>query len=335
VFRPFSKGFESVVSFTRNGQPVMPILPKPPVIKIQKADYGVPGDASRSRDVRSQVQAMVNGGESEFRIGKLNESGDPAYGVVKTLVVEYRADGMPFTNSVREPDSIYIGPPISQVSLVAHLRSEKDGRLSIVASEPGKYELKMANGKTQRAEISLVPPLREIVGTWDVSFPPKSGAPGKITLDRLASLSESPQAGVKYFSGTATYTKTFDWKPTAKIGNQVSEIWLDLGEVRELAQVKLNGRDLGTLWQPPFRVKITEALQAGPNALEIRVANLWRNRMIGDAALPEAQRYTWSSSAHFSPDTALPKSGLLGPVTIRTAETIPLSPANTTSPPES
>lgn len=327
VFRPPSKGFESVVSFSRNGQPVMPPLSKPPVIKIKNATFGIPGDAARTRDVRSQVQALVDGGTVDFPAGKLVESGDPAYLVIKTLVVEYTADGLSFKTSAQEPDSIYIGTPISNVRPAAQLCRERDGQLDLVASQPGKYELKMAGGKMQRAEISAVPPPQEIAGAWNVSFPPKWGAPEKITLAKLASLSESTNAGVKYFSGTATYTKTFNWKPTVGIGKQKSEIWLELGEVHALAQVKLNGHDLGTLWQPPFRVNVTEALQAGFNALEVRVANLWRNRMIGDAALPAAGRFTWSSSAQFSPDTALPKSGLLGPVLLHTAEILPLSPA--------
>ncbi len=142
-------------------------------------------------------------------------------------------------------------------------------------------------------------------------------------LDRLISLSESTNAGVKYFSGTATYTKSFDWEPADGTGREKSEIWLTLGEVHALAQVKLNGHDLGTVWQPPYRVNVTEALQTGPNTLEVRVANLWRNRMIGDAALPKSERFTWSSSVQFSPDTPLPKSGLLGPVIIHTAKIIP------------
>ena len=328
VFRPPSNGFESVASFTWNDQPVMPILPKPPVIKIKKATFGVPGDAVRTRDVRNEVQALINGGAADLQVGKLTASSDQAYGVVKTLVVEYMADGLPFTVSGQEPDVLHFGPPILAVSRVAELQSDKNGRLSIAASQPGKYELKMASGKTQRAEISAVPAAVEITGAWHVSFPPKWGAPEQLTLDKLASLSESTNAGVKYFSGTATYTKTFDWQPAAKIGKQKSEIWLELGEVQALAQVKLNGHDLGSLWQPPFRVNITDALQTGHNSLEIRVANLWRNRMIGDAALPMVERFSWSSSAQFSPDTPLPKSGLLGPVTIQTTEVMPLSQTN-------
>jgi hypothetical protein len=182
----------------------------------------------------------------------------------------------------------------------------------------------MANGKTRHAEISAVPPPQAITGAWDVSFPPKWGAPEKITVDHLVSLSESANTGVKYFSGTATYAKTFDWQPVEKIWKQKTEVWLELGDVQVTAEVKLNGHDLGALWQPPFRVNVTGALRAGTNRLEIRVANLWRNRMIGDAALPAAQRFTWSSSARFSPDEPLPKSGLLGPVTLRTMEIIPV-----------
>ena len=87
-----------------------------------------------------------------------------------------------------------------------------------------------------------------------------------------------------------------------------------------MAQVELNGHDLGILWKPPFRVNVTGALQAGTNALEIRVADLWPNRMIGDAALPVAERFTWSSYEPFTKDSPLLKSGLLGPVKLQTAE---------------
>ncbi|MEJ0091635.1 MAG: glycosylhydrolase-like jelly roll fold domain-containing protein [Limisphaerales bacterium] len=150
------------------------------------------------------------------------------------------------------------------------------------------------------------------------------GAPEQITLDHLGSLSDSTNPGVKYFSGTATYTKAFNWKPAAKTGKQKTETWLDLDDVQVMAQVKLNGHDLGTLWNPPFRLSVTSALRPGNNTLEIRVANLWPNRMIGDAALPVAERFTWSSYEPFTKDSPLPKSGLLGPVTLHSAESIEL-----------
>lgn len=324
VFRPPSKQIEPVVSFTRNSQPVMPMVAQLSLIKIMKASFGLPGDAAHTRDVSSEVQALVNGGKVDFPVGKLTAGGDPAYGVVKTLAVEFTADGQVFSNSVQEPDSIYLGPPNLPIHRT-ELRSDPAGNLSVVSSHPGKYEIKTMSSHTLGAEISDVPPLQEIVGSWDVSFPPKWGAPEKITIDTLGSLSGSTNAGVKYFSGTATYTKNFEWPTAATQGSQKLESWLELGDVQVMAQVILNGHDLGTLWEPPFRVNVTEALQTGRNTLEVRVANLWRNRMIGDAGLPAAARFTWSSSAQFSPNTALPKSGLIGPVTIHTAKIVPFS----------
>ena len=225
-------------------------------------------------------------------------------------------------------DDIQLSWLVPAASRPAEIRCDAAGRLEIVASQPGHYELTSASGRTRRAEIKNVPAPQEITGAWDVSFPPKWGAPGQITLDHLVSLSDSTNAGVKFFSGTATYAKTFDWKPAAKTGNQKSETWLDLGEVQVMAQVKLNGHALGIMWKPPFRVDVTSALQPGRNLLEIRVADLWPNRMIGDAALPAAERFTWSSYEPFTQDSPLPKSGLLGPVTIHSAEVMPLSPAN-------
>jgi hypothetical protein len=204
----------------------------------------------------------------------------------------------------------------------AEIRNRTAQRLEIVASQPGHYELTTAAGKKLRAEIENVPAPQEISGAWDVRFPPKWGAPDQITVDHLISLSDSTVAGVKYFSGTATYLKTFNWKPAAKVKKQKTETWLDLGEVQVMAQVALNGHDLGTFWRPPFRVNVTTALRSGKNTLKIRVANLWPNRMIGDAALPPGQRFTWSSYEPFTKDSPLPQSGLIGPVLLQTEKTM-------------
>jgi hypothetical protein len=326
VFRTRTNRFDSVVSFTRDDRPVQPVI-KPPAIKIQEATYGVPGDAARTRDVLNKVQALVDSGELEFPVRQLAQGDDPALGTVKTLLLKYMAEGQPFTVSGQDMDRINLKAASWLVPVAgrpAEIRCGAGGRLEIVASQPGHYALTSASGKTRRAEIKSVPAPQEIIGEWDVRFPPKWGAPEHITLDHLGSLSDSTNAGVKYFSGTATYTKTFDWKPAARTGRQKTEIWLDLGEVQVMAQVKLNRHDLGVLWKPPFRVNVTGALKTGGNTLEIRVANLWPNRMIGDAALPEAERFTWSSYEPFGKDSPLPTSGLLGPVKLQTAEIIAL-----------
>ncbi len=319
VFRPGQKQFDPVESFRRDGQPVVTVT-KSPVIRIHQATFGLPGDAARTRDVQSEVQAMADRGEVAIQVGKLVVGGDPAYGVIKTLVVEYTVDGQAFKLSGQEPNTVSLVAGIEAPARAAKVRTAPAGQLEIVASQPGHYELKTARGRTWHVEVATVPATLQLTGAWDVSFPPKWGAPDQIILDRLGSLSESTNAGVKFFSGTATYTKAFDWNPAAQTNKQKSEHWLDLGDVQVMAQVKLNGQDLGTLWKPPFRVDITTALQPGRNTLEVRVANLWPNRMIGDLALPAAERFTWSSYEPFTKDTPLPKSGLLGPVTVHSVE---------------
>ncbi|MGA2657711.1 MAG: glycosylhydrolase-like jelly roll fold domain-containing protein, partial [Verrucomicrobiota bacterium] len=100
-----------------------------------------------------------------------------------------------------------------------------------------------------------------------------------------------------------------------------SRLFLELGQVQVMAGVRLNGRDLGPVWTAPFRVEVTAALQPGPNLLEIRVANLWPNRLIGDAALPPDQRVAWTTWNPFKKDSPLLPSGLLGPVRLAAQET--------------
>ncbi len=275
--------------------------------------------------MQGKVQALADRDELSFQVAKLAEGDDPAYGIVKTLVVEYTAGDHSFTINGQDPDTVTLAAAIPAASRAAEIRRAAAGRLEMVASQPGHYELTTEKGKTFQADITSVPAPLEITGAWAVRFPRKWGAPEQITLDHLASLSDSSSPGVKYFSGTATYTKTFDWNPTSETGSNKSEVWLDLGEVQVTAEVKLNDHDLGILWKPPFRVNVSGALKPGGNKLEIRVANLWPNRMIGDAALPVAERFTWSSYEPFTKDSPLPKSGLVGPVTVQSAEIVPLS----------
>jgi len=323
IFRSKQRSFDPVVSFTRDSEPVLP-LASPLAVKIQKATYGVPGDPARTREVRAKIQAMADRGEIIFKVAKLAEGDDPAYGTVKTLKVKYTVDDQEYAVSGQDPDTIKLITAFPAANRAADVRCDSAGRLLVVASQPGRYELKTRNGKARHVDVATVPLPQEITGAWDVSFPPKWGAPEKITLDHLISLSESTNSGVKYFSGTATYLKTFEWIPASEKRNIKSEIWLDLGDVQVMARVKLNGHDLGILWKSPFQINITRALRSGKNRLEINVADLWPNRMIGDVALPVTERFTWSSYEPFTKDTPLLKSGLLGPVTIQTKEIVVL-----------
>ncbi len=151
-----------------------------------------------------------------------------------------------------------------------------------------------------------------IDGAWDVSFQSDRGAPDKVTLDKLMSWSESTDTGIKYFSGTGTYTKIVnapaDWfRPGTRL-------WFDLGDVKNLAEVVVNGKSLGVVWTIPFRVDVTDAIKPGANSVEVRVTNLWVNRLIGDQQPGVTRRYTYTTMPFYKAGSPLLPSGLLGPV---------------------
>lgn len=211
----------------------------------------------------------------------------------------------------------------------------------------GTYEIKTADGKTRTILTDAIPEKFEIKGPWELSFAPGLGAPERVVLEKLISWSKHPDEGVKYFSGSATYRKTFSFTNGTETGNKLKrQLYLDLGKVAVMATVKLNGKDLGILWKPPYRVDITDAVRAGENVLEVSVVNLMVNRMIGDELLPEDSerkddgtlkkwpqwllegkpsptgRFTFTSWRLWKKDSPLQESGLLGPVTIHTVQRI-------------
>jgi alpha-L-rhamnosidase/Glycosyl hydrolases family 2, sugar binding domain len=150
-------------------------------------------------------------------------------------------------------------------------------------------------------------------GPWNVSFQEKRGAPASVTLDKLVSWTDSADAGVKYFSGVGTYTKEFqaagDWfKPGASL-------WIDLGDVNELAEVSVNGTSLGVAWHSPYRIDVTKALKPGKNEVTIKVVNTWVNRLIGDQQ-PNATKYTFPDITPYTAESPLRPSGLIGPVVV-------------------
>jgi hypothetical protein len=155
--------------------------------------------------------------------------------------------------------------------------------------------------------------LAQLAGDWQLSFESGRGAPEQAFSTALSSWTEHDEPGIKYFSGIGTYRKTFDWDP-AHFG--VGErILLDLGRIHELAEVALNGKSVGTVWHAPFRLDVTAALEPGLNTLEIRVANLWVNRLIGDKQ-PGATPVAFTVTSTYKPDAPLRPSGLVGPVTL-------------------
>lgn len=174
-----------------------------------------------------------------------------------------------------------------------------------------------------------------ITGSWSVSFDPEWGGPENVTFKDLEDWTKRPEVGIKYYSGIAVYRKTFD-VPEHMLTDNKSGIYIDLGEVKNMARVKLNGMDLGVIWTSPWHVEITDFVKIKGNILEIEVANLWGNRLIGDDNLtydgvkdgkwPEwllkgeqrtSGRYTFTTNRYYKKDMPLQPSGLLGPVTLR------------------
>jgi hypothetical protein len=166
----------------------------------------------------------------------------------------------------------------------------------------------------------------DLAGPWAVQFDAKwfydqkSGVrsqeseaeSAKVIFDKLEDWTARPEKGIKYFSGTAVYNKVFD-ADVSRLTSHVSRLYLDLGRVKNLAEVKLNGRDLGVLWKPPFRVDVTDYVKPGTNTLEVKVTNLWPNRLIGDAGLPATNRVAVTTYNPYR-NSPLLESGLIGPV---------------------
>jgi len=228
-----------------------------------------------------------------------------------------------FNSFVMNADKINTGLPNGQ-DLSLNQKTE-----AIHCWQNGDYLLTNSKGQTKKYSIKdLADPLT-LKGDWTVKFDPKWGAPEEIKIPELISWTEHANEGVKYYSGTGTYLKTInisaDWLGQGHI------VDLDLGDVRELAEVYVNGQSAGVLWKPPFRVDITALLKAGKNELKIEVVNLWVNRLSGDMNLPDDQKFT---KTNIHSDGATPKvkaepwhiqtSGLLGPVRLIPSLIVPV-----------
>ena len=339
VFRKSSAGVDPLVSVSCDGAELMPAASRGVAkIVVQKARYGVLNDPSRTRDVTTKIQALVDGGVTSFPSADLAKGDDPAYGTLKTLAVDYRVNDQSLTATGTDTEFISLN-----ISGRAEARPFDLALAEVWQS--GDYTFKYASGKSRRLNVSL-PAAQEISGAWEVAFEPNRGGPAKVRFEQLEDWSKRPEAGIKYYSGTATYRKVFSSKPVV-FGQRY---YLDLGKVAVMAEVKLNGKDLGILWKPPYRVDVTEALRKGDNALELKVVNLWINRQIGDEQLPADSerndngtlkswpqwlqedkpsptgRFTFSSWKLWKQNDPLAESGLLGPVRLHAVKKIATKP---------
>ncbi|MBR5025217.1 MAG: hypothetical protein IKX48_09130, partial [Victivallales bacterium] len=301
---------------------------------IKKAIYAA-NDGFASKDVTAHVKSLV-ARDGTLNIIASNDilGGDPAVLHLKHLDLEYTLNGkdvkatFPENGSVQIPAGI-IGKP--DYDVVGH-----DNAVSLTAWEDGVLAVTDAKGKMSFVTAIGVPKPIVIDGPWNVSFPPNLGAPEKVTFPELISFPESKDNGIKFFSGTATYTKTVNL-PEEYVN---SPLMLDLGMLHDNARVFINGRDCGILWKAPFRVNATGIMKAGANDIRIEVTNRWVNRLIGDEELPPdvewngkrlkewpkwflegkpspTGRIAFTTWHHWYKGDPLKPAGLIGPVQLR------------------
>lgn len=309
-------------------------------LKIRKAVYGkfdkgirgVPSSFPAA-DVTEQIASKVTSGvclvpvDDRLAPGSLEQEGK------KELRIVYSSGGEIFKKSVYEGTDLILGQSTSG----PELRMDK-GKVFWQTPYPGKMTYVTSLGKTNTIQVKSVPEPIELTGSWEVNFPPDLGAPGKTTFDNLISWPNSTDEGIRYFSGTATYKKQFTLPAKMVQGDYSLE--LDLGRVCVIAEVIVNGKNLGVLWKAPFRVDLEKYVHKGINDLEVKITNLWPNRLIGDERLKNdfewngtrikewpgwllnhtkrrSERITFTTWKHWNKESPLQPSGLLGPVIIR------------------
>ena len=223
------------------------------------------------------------------------------------IVAQFRVTGKeaefwhPDTGEI-EPAAYDIGPAVTTVPL--HL--DPRGSIFVVFRKAAKRQERTMPIRSLRLLMTLD-------DAWLLSFPSGWGVPTHVNFNSLISWTQSTDSGIRYFSGTAVYRHDFKLPSSCFVPGK--SIVLDLGMVKEIAEVSVNGQPLGICWKPPFRVDITHVVRPGMNRMEVGITNLWPNRLIGDEQ-PGAKRYTFSLIRPFTKDSPLLESGLLGPVKV-------------------
>jgi len=315
---------------------------KPSELRIIEATYGPPGRRERCIDVTQQVSARVKDNQLNLRNFE-SLAGDPAPGVRKELRLRYTWNGEHKTIAAEDGQSLII--PAPDGTLAGELRRDGD-QMVLRAHRAGRFTLKLSSGQTKTVDVRVLPDPVPAAGPWDLSFPPGWGAPSRVQIEKLISWPDHPDPGIRFFSGTATYRTVLEIPADRFAPGR--NLQLDLGDVQVIAEVKFNGQDMGVLWKPPFTVDVTGVAKPGRNELEVRVTNLWPNRLIGDEQFPddcavkgpwpsggirtwpewllkkqprpEPRRQTFFAWKHWNKDDALLPSGLLGPVSLNTVE---------------
>jgi hypothetical protein len=250
--------------------------------------------------------------------------------VEKTLLFEPTADGrtrLPLSLEAR--GSIFvIFRHRASTSYVADIKEDgvlvhrSDAALSVVQRgneavlstlSRGSYDVSFADGSRRTVSTGDKGPI-SIAGPWTLRFPAGWGAPAQVSVDRLKSWTAFDDVGIRYFSGRATYRTTLMLSEDEAKAVALSQ--LNLGEVHEVANVRINGKNAGILWKSPYVVRVDGLLHEGENVIEVDVTNLWPNRLIGDAQVLTGKHYTWTNIRKYTKDSPLLPSGMMGPVEV-------------------
>ena len=312
------------------GAPLENVLGVPPDFAASKGDLL----SLHRKDADADIYFVSNQETSavtvdcSFRVtGKVPELWHPDTGKRETVALYTTKDGVTTVPIAFDPvGSVFVvfrtpqtsAPHAVAVSPEASLRTDERNQTVLSTTQNGDFTISWSKGATSTVTVKDLPAPLTIEGAWNVEFPPFAegkGAPVKATFDALTSWSDSTNDSIKYFSGTATYTKTFTL-PADYMAKQ-RQLLLDLGTVKNIAEVTLNGKPLGILWKEPFQADVTAAARVGENTLTIQITNLWPNRLIGDQKLDAKDRLTWASVSLYKATDPLLPSGLLGPVTLR------------------
>jgi len=287
--------------------------------------------------VRNKSQAYLNT-RCLFRVkGKTPQLWDPVDGSIKPATSYEETPGGTRVNLFLPPDGSIFVVFTKQTSfagayLAAHHEDEYDATrpplelvsvsktsATIRAWKNGEYECNDGKGNKKTIKIDSLPDPLAVEGEWLVQFDPAWGAPPSINLSGLMSWTEHENDGVKYYSGAGFYIKTLNvpenWLNCGR------RVYLDLGEVHEVAEVFVNDKSAGILWAPPFRAEITSLLKPGSNDIKIEVRNMWTNRLCGDMKLPPEKRFC---RTNIRAEWPLLPAGLLGPVRLLSALDITL-----------
>jgi len=352
VFRRPSAGVRHVVSAAGNFPAEKLVLSTGAKPVFTRVVYGVIENGKPVSglfvDATVKCNAAVKDGYFSETLSNAFFGRDPAMMRPKKILIEYTFDGRTYSRVLNENSLVSIPEkPLAPLAMTVTGSGVRCAR-------SGSVELKWSDGKVEKKDVKVTP-AAIVEGAWEVEFPHAfapngtvhaEGAPEKVTFPKLSDWSIHKLEGVRYFSGTAIYRKEIDI--SAAPGERIE---LDLGQVMKVAEVTVNGKTYPALWKPPFRVDITDALKGGSKAkIEIKVANLWANRLIGDdrtkspdcewtgvktitgvkeigiKKIPEwvkrgekspTGRFTFTTWQHWDKNDKLLPSGLLGPVILR------------------